>query len=131
MLNVGKKNACKADLQDLYKHFKSVNSKVHDDENIRIDQMFDVGNVNEILDVDIGEMEIRKAVKQLKTGKSSGIDGILNEYIIHTLELLLPVYKLLFNHVMSKGCIPQDWLIGIVIPVFKKKGSELDPNKTL
>ena len=34
----------------------------------------------------------------------------------------------MFNTVLSTGVIPRDWLIGIVIPIFKKKGSDKDAN---
>ena len=127
LLNNGKKNVCKVSINDLFEHFKDINSKEYGGD-VDIESLIDIANINDILDVDIEECEIRKAVKTLKTGKACGIDGILNEYIVNTLDMLIPVYKILFNTVLSTGVIPSDWLIGIVIPIFKKKGSEKEAN---
>ena len=52
---------------------------------IDINDLFDINTVDENLDGEIDDDEITKAVKFLKCGKSSGIDGILNEFIICTL----------------------------------------------
>ena len=43
------------------------------------------------------ETEIRNVVKNLKNNKAAGIDNILNEYIKHSLDLMLPFYLKLFN----------------------------------
>ena len=101
-------------------------------DNVNVESPIDLGNVNNTLyvDVDIDENEIRKAVtcKCLKSGKANGIDGVLNEYITSSWNMFLPVYKLLFNRILSSGVIPTDWLIGIVIAILKKNGSEFDVN---
>ena len=116
LLNCGKKGSCKANIMDLYNHFKEINCKGHGDgdDSINIENLIDIGNINEYLDVDISEVEIKTVVKRLKNGKASGIDGILNEYLITSVDILMPVYMELFNRVLSNGSIPQDWLIGIV-----------------
>ena len=92
LLNNGKKNACKVSINDLYEHFKDINSNEYEGNDVDIESLIDIGNIDDILDVEIEESEIRKAVKNLKSGKACGIDGILNEYIVNTLELLIPVY---------------------------------------
>ena len=47
--------------------------------------------------------------------------AIINEYILYisTIHILLQVYNELLNKVLSSGYIPQDWLIGGVIPIQK------------
>ena len=38
--------------------------------------------------------EIKNVVKGLKSGKSSGIDGVINEYIKYTIDDMLHIYVL-------------------------------------
>ena len=66
--------------------------------------------------------EIKKSVKNLKNGKSVGIDGIKNEHIKYSVDTLMPLYVLLFNKVLESGEIPQDWGVGLIIPIYKNKG---------
>ena len=63
----------------------------------------------------------------MKNGKASGDDGVLNEYLKSTLNELMPIYIKLFNIIFDSGKIPENWNIGIMIPIFKNKGSRSDP----
>lgn len=67
-------------------------------------------------------------LKQLKCKKSPGLDGISNERLIHGASKLLPLLIKLFNKVLDTGEIPNSWGVGKIIPLFKCKGSVLDPN---
>ena len=67
LLNNGKKNQCKININDLFNRFKDLNTKVHGEDNVNIESLIDRGNLNNILDIDIDENEITKAVKCLKT----------------------------------------------------------------
>ena len=75
----------------------------------------------------ITESEVHESIKTLKLNKSSGIDDIVNEYIISTKHIMVPIYVKLFNAILETGNIPSDWLTGIIIPIYKNKGSKLDP----
>lgn len=48
----------------------------------------DVDN-NDILKVPITENEITLAIRALKSGKSAGLHGIINEYITNTAHMLI------------------------------------------
>ena len=72
--------------------------------------------------------EIIKAIKKLKSHKSSGIDQIINDFFKHSPDKLLPVYANLFNIILSAGIVPDDWAISIVRPIYKNKGDDTDPN---
>ena len=65
----------------LYNHFENLNKNNFDDGNIDID--IDVNNltpeIDNILNSPITIEEIKNVVKGLKNGKSSGIDGVINE----------------------------------------------------
>ena len=63
----------------------------------------------------------------LKNGKATGIDGIRNEYISSSVSLLMPIYIYLFNKILDEGTIPEEWLIGIIMPIYKKKGCPREP----
>ena len=83
---------------------------------------------NDYLDTDISPTEIVEATKKLKNNKASGIDGISNEYIKSSNNILLPVYVKLFNIIYDQGVIPSAWTTGIIKPIYKQKGCRKDPD---
>ena len=127
LLNSNKNKAKKipASIDDLYEHFKSLNehsTTIHDN----------IPNDNSIhfrpeLDYDFTDEEIRHIAKNLKKNKATGDDNILNEYIYSTIDLFLPVYKKLFNYILHTGNVPQDWVIGNIVPIYKNKGDPTLP----
>lgn len=70
---------------------------------------------------------VKKVVSNLKNGKASGSDEILNEYIKNTIDDLMPIYFKLFNLILDTGIVPDSWSNGIMITIFKNKGSRSDP----
>ena len=64
----------------------------------------------------------------MKTGKAAGIDKIANEYIKASINKLLPIYVYLFNKVLDSGEIPNDWSVGLIVPLYKKQGNASDPS---
>ena len=53
------------------------------------------------LDQSITDAEIRRGIKELKTGKIGGPDKIINEFLIHGASTLLPYLNKLFNLVFN------------------------------
>jgi hypothetical protein len=45
--------------------------------------------------------QVKNVVKGLENGKSSGIDGVINEYIKYTIDDMLHIYVLLFFIMLS------------------------------
>jgi len=82
----------------------------------------------DILNAPITGEEITKAVSGLKNGKSNGIDGIKNEHMKHSVEVLMPLYLFILNKALDKGTIPDEWGTGLIVPIFKKKGDITDPS---
>ena len=77
---------------------------------------------NEEINQPITDNEIIEAVHSLKHNKSPGSDETLNEHIKSTLHIMLPTYVKLFNLVFDKAIVPESWLLGDIIPIYKKKG---------
>ena len=106
LLNAGKKKkTCRVGLEQLYEHFKLLNADVHRSQNDPSGEFEDAFNdgVNAPLNEPISAVEIRKAVKHLKTKKASGLDNICNEYLKHGLDKILPLLVALFNKVLDTG----------------------------
>ena len=66
-------------------------------------------------------------VKTLKQNKSPGTDGVLNEHIKSTVNIMLPIYVKLFNIVFDTGVIPESWLTCNILPIYKNKGDTQNP----
>ena len=74
------------------------------------------------------EEEVHTQIQKLKNNKAVGIDNILNEFIkASTFKLIAAITKL-FNIVLDSGTIPKEWGIGVLVPLFKNKGSANDPD---
>ena len=39
-----------------------------------------------------------------------------------TIDILPPIYKSPFNYTLMSGNVPEEWVIGNIIPVYKNKG---------
>ena len=129
-----KSNNVGASISDLLSHFKNLNeNKYRHTDNSKCDENTCESSQmkNKYIDClnnPIEGDEIIKAIGRLKNGKSCGSDGILNEYIINTKHMLLPLYTYLFNKVINDGEFPESWSTGIIIPIFKNNGKTKDPN---
>ena len=127
-------------INDMFDYFKVLNKNndpIYDNSDMRIPHVMlneeQYENYNEIgisasaLNNPINQHEISAAIKALKLNKSSGIDEIINEYIISTKHLMLPIYEKLFNIILNSGIVPSDWIKGNIIPIYKNKGTKTDP----
>ena len=78
----------------------------------------------EELNVPITVEEIRKGLKQLKNGASSGPALNLNEFLKHGTNGLLHYLLNLYNKLFEIGYFPESWSEGFIVPVFKKGDKE-------
>ena len=76
----------------------------------------------------IEETEVLNAIKQLKHGKSSGEDLLINEFFFYGRYHLSYYLTVLFNYVFQSGFFPHGWSDGLLVPLHKK-GSFSDPQK--
>lgn len=66
------------------------------------------------------EREVEIIVKNLKNNKAKGSDGIVNEQLKYGGEILLKQLTILFNGIIQKQKIPQNWRYSNIILLFKK-----------
>ena len=114
-------------MKTFMEHFKKLNEtcceNVHFDENVVSDN-----SVNEKLNVLFSVDDIVKAVNKLKNGKSAGIDLVHNEFLKNSNDQLFKFYCKLFNTVLETGIVPNVWCKGLIMPLYKNKGSKTDPD---
>ena len=109
-----------ASLTDFYNFLKNINAE-DDVDPTQDGYSFDSGingnnetNNDEINQI-ITENEILAATKSLKSNKSlknnksSGLDSIVNEHIKSTIQVMIPIYKKLFNLILDTRIVPESW----------------------
>jgi hypothetical protein len=114
-------------LDELYIYFKEINEVEHDDIDIVIN--LNENNHDDVLNAPISQAEIENVILILHNDKSSELDNVTNEYLKNTVYFMIPIYFKLFNFLFDKGVVPVSWSVGVITPIFKKKGSSKDPKK--
>ena len=68
--------------------------------------------------------EVYKAMNKIKAGKSPGVCSIYPEYIQHGgSDALRTLHKIVIQ-VWKEEVVPEEWHQGIIIPLYKEKGSK-------
>ena len=116
------------DVNNFYTYFKKLGNPA-DVHFIAVDDVFEsirlydngvlVDSTDE-MNVPITESEVIKAIKQLKHGKSSGPDLLINEFFVYTCDILASKITALFNVILMSGHFPKSWTEGVIIPIHKK-----------
>ena len=68
----------------------------------------------------INFIEVKEAMMTIKTNKATGCDQIPPRAIKESAEILCHPFSELFNYILNKSGIPEQWKLGEVTPVFKK-----------
>ena len=71
-------------------------------------------------DIIITEEMVRNEILKLNVNKSCGPDEIHPQILIELVDLVSKPLALLLNKTMGEGCIPQDWKMAYVPPIFTK-----------
>ena len=110
--------------EELYDHFEKLNNAPDISSEDEKDLLNESVLINtEELDIEFAEVEVKHCIGKLKKNKAYGADGVLNEYLISTVDVLCPLYYTkLLNIVYNSGVIPSEWTLGIITPIYKKKG---------
>ena len=87
----------------------------HDDhcENCQNDEPYDLNREFTI-------EEITQYIKKLPNGKASGEDGICNELLKHSVHIISPILREIFNKILITGNFPDSWCNAIITPLHKK-----------
>ena len=110
-------------------HFRNLNNPDEDIDTSEAQNMRAKNtNKNETLDKDFTLDELKTVVYKLKSGKSPGLDGILNEFIKYSFPVIGETLTCLFNIVLNTGHIPEEWCVGVIVPIYKNKGQKSDPD---
>ena len=117
----------KISLSDFEKHFKQLN---HDNESET--HQFNFSDIDpttiEEFNLEFTFDEVMKNIKLLKINKSEGVDFIKNEYLKNCPTKVVMLMVSIFNLILQTGHVPSEWGVGLIVPIFKKKGSHFDPN---
>ncbi|KAK6196333.1 hypothetical protein SNE40_001576 [Patella caerulea] len=115
-------------LDILFQYFENINASKQRESETELNINYSVNDTdNDILNKPISRSEIYKSIKNLKNNKSPGEDLIINEYISSTRDHMIEIYEYLFNLIFDTGMLPDVWLRGNIVPIFKNKGSKSDP----
>ena len=71
--------------------------------------------------------EIAGGIKTLLDGKAVATDLISNEILKATSDIISPFLVALFNKILELETFPEDWSLGLILPLFKS-GDALDVN---
>ena len=121
-----KKNNATCNFYDYFKELNNIEPRVSDfvQEKIENWEASEDCLCNESLDSIITIDELENALKKLKMNKSSGLDNILNVFLVFGGSQLKCVLLKLFNVILETGIFPAVWASGEIVPVFKSG----DPN---
>ena len=71
--------------------------------------------------------EVLKGIRSLKMGKAVAADLINNEILKATGDIIAPFLVALFNKILDLEKFPEDWSLGLILPLFKS-GETMDVN---
>ena len=66
-------------------------------------------------------VDIFNALKNAKTGKACGVDGLVAEHFIYADAIIHIHLSLLFNSFVSHGYLPRDFMKTAIVPIIKNK----------
>lgn len=114
---------------DFFKNLNTPETEGSEEETLTAELLtnIDLDDDNQLLNMPITEEEISKCINKLKNSKLPGSDQILNEYIKNAKPKLLPLYTKLFNLIFETGIIPENWVEGMMKPIYKNKGDPMNP----
>ncbi|CAH1233043.1 Hypp565 [Branchiostoma lanceolatum] len=72
--------------------------------------------------------EVAKAIQKLKAGRAAGADGIAPELLLQGGPAVAHQLQHLFTAIWNSEAIPADWLLGVILPFWKKGPKDLCSN---
>ena len=78
---------------------------------------------------EIRQEEVETAMNKMKKGKATGADEVRLEMMEMTGEVGVKWTGRLLNVCMQEGRIPREWRMGLIVPIWKRKGDVHEPGK--
>ncbi len=111
---------------EIVQFMKNYKSKTNDYNSVNGNS--DENLITDLLNSVITEEEVRFALRNLKKGKSPGLDGLPIDIFIKCENQLLKMILHLLNYILDNGTYPEKWAQGLIDPLFKKGSTELPSN---
>ena len=87
-------------------------------------------SVRRVVEVEeIGQEEVETAMHKMKKGKATRADELRLEMLVTAGEVVVEWTGRLLNVCMQEGRIPKGWNMGLIVPIWKRKGDVHDPGK--
>ena len=77
-------------------------------------------------DIIVTSDEVAMAIRKLTTGKSSGLDGIYAEHLLHCSQRFVTMLAMCFTGLFVHGFLPDTMLEIELVPVIKDKTGRID-----
>ena len=74
----------------------------------------------------VSELEVKEALKQMKTGKSVGSSGISTDLIKGLKDIGVNMIKDTLEMIWREERVPKEWLKSEIVPIYKQKGDPLE-----
>ena len=118
-------------IETFMEHFKKLNQNdapVSENEAQNVTEPGGLDESNDLLNESFNENEIGLLISRLKKNKACGIDLIRNEFLKKAPPEFIAFICKFFNIILSSGQIPDIWCQGLIMPLYKSKGSPSDPD---
>ena len=113
-----------ADIADMWRnHYEDLlNCNTNTDEMVTILDTF--GTVCSHVGMNVTMSEVSQIVKDLPTGKSSGLDSLNGESMKHAHPLLCLLVSISFTFMFKHCYMPQSMINSVIIPIIKNKSGD-------
>ena len=72
--------------------------------------------------------EVQCAMNRMKIGKASGPFGVAIELLKAGADKCLKYLTNILNDILFKYKLPEEWMLSMLVPIFKEKEDPLNPN---
>ena len=121
----------KVSIEIFLEHFKKMGDREQNEHNTE-NQYFNPSTMDRGANREINRPfqleEIKMQISKLKNNKASGADYVINEYLKNSPHDVKTFMVKMFNIILETGIVPLSWSVGIIKPIYKKRGSPDDPN---